>query len=59
MKRNIMTFTLFMISGIFFAQKDSIALQREARKYVREGNEPTRKRITQKPQFPTKKHLKK
>lgn len=44
MKRNIITFTLFMISGIFFAQKDSIALQREARKYVREGNELYKKK---------------
>ena len=34
----IIAFIFVFTSGISFAQKDSIALQREARKFVREGN---------------------
>ena len=34
----ILVFILLLTSGKLFAQKDSIALQRESRKFVREGN---------------------
>jgi len=53
---SISVFILMMLfSLVIYSQKDSISLQREARKLVRDGNKPYNQKNMQMPLFHTKK----